>query len=69
MSRIAFVHNNFPAGGAERITLDIARYLHGLNGAYKTFAYVTRTADEMITDDIRSFITIRTISSLFRTTP
>jgi len=63
MSRIAFVHNNFPAGGAERITLDIARYLHGFDGKYRTFAYVTRTADDMLSDEIRSFLTIRTISS------
>ena len=24
MTRIAFVHNSFPAGGAERVTIDIA---------------------------------------------
>ena len=32
MVRIAFIHNSFPAGGAERVTVDIARYLSGLGG-------------------------------------
>ncbi len=40
MTRIAFVHNGFPAGGAERITLDIARYL-APSGGYKVFVYAT----------------------------
>lgn len=41
MIRIAFVHNNFPAGGAERVTIDIASYLKAFDG-YEVFVYAHR---------------------------
>lgn len=63
MTRIAFVHNNFPAGGAERITIDIARYLKGFGDAYCVSAYVTRTDDNLLTEDILNVIQIRKIAS------
>ena len=39
--KIAFIHNRFPAGGAERITIDIARYLHDVGG-YEVYVYAAR---------------------------
>ena len=44
MTRIAFIHNRFPAGGAERITIDIASYLSGF-GKYEVFVYASRIAE------------------------
>ena len=63
MSRIAFVHNNFPAGGAERITLDIARYLKGFDGKYEIFVYATRINEAMLPEDLKSDLKVRTIAS------
>ena len=37
MTTIAFVHNRFPAGGAERITIDIARYLKSMEDTGSMF--------------------------------
>ena len=41
MPCIAFIHNHFPAGGAERITQDIAEYLHKTDGEYRIFVYAS----------------------------
>ena len=62
MKRIAFVHNNFPAGGAERITVDIARYLENVGG-YKVYVYTTRVSTSLMTDEIMDLVSIRTIPS------
>lgn len=60
MIRIAFVHGSFPAGGAERVTIDIARYLSGAGG-YEVFVYAKRTLESLMTDEIRSMLTVRVI--------
>ena len=62
MTRIAFVHGSFPAGGAERITIDIARHLSSLGG-YEVFVYTTRVAEGLMPEDIHSLLTIRPIPS------
>lgn len=62
MTKIAFMHNSFPAGGAERITIDIARYLSSLDG-YEVFVYATRIAANLMPEDIDRLITIRLIPS------
>ena len=62
MKRIAFVHNNFPAGGAERITIDIARYLKSVGG-YQVYVYTTRVSPSLMTDEVRDLVNIRTIPS------
>ena len=62
MTRIAFVHNSFPAGGAERITIDIARDLKAF-GKYEVFVYATRLTEGLMPEDIHSLITIRFIPS------
>ena len=62
MKRIAFVHNNFPAGGAERITIDIARYLKSIGG-YQVYVYTTRVSPSLMTDEVRDLVNIRMIPS------
>lgn len=62
MTRIAFVHGSFPAGGAERITIDISRHLSSLSG-YEVFVYTTRIAEGLMPEDIHSLLTIRPIPS------
>lgn len=52
MPAIAFVHNRFPAGGAERITQDIAEYLKVADGSYQVYVYASEflcdSADDLI---------------------
>lgn len=62
MIKIAFIHNSFPAGGAERITIDIARHLSSLSG-YKVFVYTTRVTEGLMPEDTHSLLTIRPIPS------
>lgn len=62
MTKIAFIHNSFPAGGAERITLDIARHLSSLDG-YEVFVYTTRITADLMPADIKNILTIRLIPS------
>lgn len=62
MTRIAFIHSRFPAGGAERITIDIARYLKKVGG-YEVFVYADRISESLMTDDMNDILTIRLIPS------
>lgn len=62
MTKVAFVHNGFPAGGAERITVDIARYLKGVGG-YQVYVYTTKVDQTLMTEEIRDIMTIRLIPS------
>lgn len=62
MVRVAFIHNVFPAGGAERITIDIARYLKGIGG-YEIYVYTTRVSSELMTEELKRILTIRNIPS------
>lgn len=60
MIRIAFVHNRFPAGGAERVTIDIARYLSKFED-YKVYVYASRIAEGLLTEEMNGFFTLRQI--------
>ena len=60
--RIAFVHGRFPAGGAERITIDIARYLKGVGG-YEVFVYTSRLNEGMMPAGLEDILTIRKLPS------
>lgn len=62
MTRVAFIHSRFPAGGAERITIDIARYLRQVGG-YEVFVYADRISDSLMTDELKDIMTIRDIPS------
>lgn len=58
--KVAFVHNNFPAGGAERVTIDIARYLTAFEG-YQVYVYASRISEALLTEEIRQSIVLRKI--------
>lgn len=60
MKRIAFIHNRFPGGGAERVTIDIARYLHGFED-YEVFVYASRIAEGQPTKEVAEILTLRQI--------
>ncbi len=60
MIKVAFIHNNFPAGGAERITIDIARYLKA-QGGWQVYVYASRIAENMLSDEVRSSVVLRSI--------
>ena len=62
MTRIAFVHGRVPAGGAERVTLDIAGFLKK-KGGYEIYVYSSRVNESMMTDQIRSVVTVRQLPS------
>lgn len=59
--RIAFVHSRFPAGGAERITVDIARYLKKVGG-YEVFVYSSRLP-QSLPEDIQEVLSVRKLPS------
>ena len=61
MTNIAFIHGCFPAGGAERVTIDIAEYLHKINGDYRVFVYTSYISDDLLTDSIQKLLTIRQV--------
>lgn len=62
MTRIAFVHGRFPAGGAERITIDIARFLSGFKG-YEIFVYTSRVNMSLMNEELNNLLTVRQIPS------
>lgn len=62
MERIACIHNSFPAGGAERITMDIARHLSTFS-AYRMFVYTSRIKKELLPEGYENFMTIRLLPS------
>ena len=60
---IAFVHDIFPGGGAERITIDIARHLCSVSSSYRLFIYTPEINSDILTDRIASnFVAIRKVS-------
>lgn len=60
MIKIAFIHNNFPAGGAERVTIDIARYLKA-SGGYEVYVYASRIAESLLTEEVSALFVLRRI--------
>ena len=62
MTKVAFIHNNFPAGGAERVTVDIADYLHDVGG-YEVYVFATRINEVLISEQMRSSLKLCTIPS------
>lgn len=60
---IAFTHVVFPGGGAERITIDIAKSLHKGEGDYRFFVYTNDITEELLTEEVSShFIAVRKVS-------
>lgn len=62
MKRIAFVHNWFPAGGAERVTIDIAEYLN-MVGGYEVYVFATHLSESMLTKKVQKVVHLRSIPS------
>lgn len=58
------MHNRFPAGGAERVTMDIASYLKEYGG-YEVFVYASRISEAQLNDEILSNFTLRKIPTQF----
>ena len=55
MPNIGFVHGQFPYGGGEKITSNIAPYLTTLG--YKVFVFSSRIAHQELTDEDKQYIT------------
>ncbi len=53
---IAFLHKNFPYGGAERITTDIAEYISHYE--YKSIVFTWNQFQDKLSDNIKKYITI-----------
>lgn len=62
MKRIAFLHNWFPAGGAERVTIDIAEYLN-MVGGYEVYVFATHLSESMLTEKVQKVVHLRSIPS------
>lgn len=58
MKKIAFVHDIFPGGGAERVTLDIAEFLSKSNSCYQCYVFTPQIIEELITEEIKKHLTI-----------
>ena len=54
MKKVAFVHDIFPGGGAERVTIDIAKYLSGHNLGYKCYVFTPEVVEELTTVPLKS---------------
>jgi glycosyltransferase involved in cell wall biosynthesis len=62
MKSIAFIHDIFPSGGAERVTIDIAKHLTQHFKDYRCFVLTPNVVEDMCTDEVRRCITIIKIS-------
>lgn len=60
MIKVAFIHNNFPSGGAERVTIDIARYLSTCEG-YQVYVYASRISQALVSEELSRCLTLRQI--------
>ena len=58
MKKIAFVHEVFPGGGAERVTIDIAEYLCKNKKDFQCYVFVSKIVEELCTDDVKNLVTI-----------
>lgn len=56
--KIAFYHPGFPGGGAERVTLDITKYLKKTEGEYEIHVLTQELNANIVTDEIKSLVKI-----------
>ena len=61
MKKIAFIHERFPIGGAERVTLDIVKYLHQNKTDYRCFVFATKFVDNLCTPEVKEAFEVRII--------
>ena len=55
MPNIGFVHGNYPYGGGEKVTSNIAPYLTDLG--YKVFVFSSRINHQKISEEDKQYIT------------
>ncbi len=60
---VAFLHHVFPCGGAERVTIDIARYLAEQH--YNVYVFAVKKSEELYSEDIDKYISFKTIPKFF----
>lgn len=58
---VAFVHDVFPSGGAERMTVDIARYLNTHDNEFNIYVYCQDINKVLLTDSICDVVNVRHI--------
>ena len=58
---IAFVHDVFPMGGAERVTIAIARYLSHHEQGFRIFVYCKQINESLVGDAVRDILTVRLV--------
>ena len=61
MKKIAFIHEKFPVGGAERVTLDICRYLSENYSEYRCYVFASEFVENLIPQEIRKNTEMRVI--------
>ncbi len=61
MKKIAFIHEKFPVGGAERVTLDIVKYLHKNKTDYRCFVFATKFVENLCTPEVKEAFEVRII--------
>lgn len=62
MKIVAFTHDIFPGGGAERVTIDIAKYLLENYSGYKFYVFTPNLAEDLYTEEIKQYITAVQVS-------
>lgn len=62
MKRVAFTHDIFPGGGAERVTIDIAKFLYEQYPDYKCYVFTPKIVEELYTDEVKRYITVVEVS-------
>lgn len=58
MKKIAFVHDVFPGGGAERVTLDIAEHIQKERVDYQCYVFTPQIIEELYSEKVKSLISI-----------
>ena len=62
MTHIAFVHIEFPSGGGERITMDIARYLmRTYPGSYRISILTFSFREDLLPEEFKDSIRVHTV--------
>ncbi len=62
MKKILFAHGIFPGGGAERVTIDIAKYLTLCNSDYKCYVCTPEIVEDLCTEEVKNCLTIIEVS-------
>ena len=61
MKKIAFIHDTFPIGGAERVTLDICNYLYKNSPDYRCYVFANSFDEESLSKRLVGKIELRQI--------